>query len=80
VLVLLTDQAGLYSADPRRDPAARLVGRARAGDPSLEAMAGGSGTQYGRGGMLTKVLAAKRAARGGASTIIASGRENRRAA
>ena len=75
VLIILTDQPGLYTADPRRDPAATLVGQARAGDPALEAMAGGVGTQFGRGGMLTKVLAAKRAARSGVSTIIASGRE-----
>jgi glutamate 5-kinase len=75
VLIVLTDQSGLYSADPRRDPTATLVQHARAGDPALEAMAGGAGSQYGRGGMLTKVLAAKRAARAGASTIIASGRE-----
>jgi glutamate 5-kinase len=75
VLVLLTDQSGLYTADPRRDPAATLVGEARAGDPALEAMAGGAGSTLGRGGMLTKVLAAKRAARSGAATVIASGRE-----
>ena len=75
VLVLLTDQSGLHTADPRRDPAATLVKEARAGDPRLEAMAGGAGTAQGRGGMLTKVLAAKRAARSGASTVIASGRE-----
>jgi glutamate 5-kinase len=75
VLVLLTDQSGLYTADPRKDPAAKLVGEARAGDPALEAMAGGAGSALGRGGMLTKVLAAKRAARSGASTVIASGRE-----
>jgi glutamate 5-kinase len=75
VLIILTDQAGLFTADPRRDPSATLVRHARAGDPSLEAMAGGVGTHIGRGGMLTKVLAAKRAARGGVSTIIASGRE-----
>src|SRR4029453_5936399 len=62
-LVLLTDQQGLHSADPRRDPAATLVRSARAGDPQLEAMAGGAGRAPGRGGMLTKVLAAKRAAR-----------------
>jgi glutamate 5-kinase len=74
VLVLLTDQHGLYSSDPRRDPKATLVATARAGDPKLEAMAGGAGS-LGRGGMLTKVLAAKRAARSGASTVIASGRE-----
>ena len=76
VLVLLTDQDGLYTADPRRDAKATLVQRARAGDPALEAMAGGSGA-LGRGGMLTKILAAKRAARSGASTVVASGREAR---
>src|SRR5262249_23748647 len=63
VLVLLTDQPGLYTADPRRDPRATLVRQARAGDPALEALAGGAGSQYGKGGMLTKILAAKRAAR-----------------
>jgi len=75
VLVLLTDQHGLYSADPRRDPSATLLRSARAGDPALAAMAGGAGSAIGRGGMLTKVLAAQRAARSGASTIIACGRE-----
>ena len=75
VLVILTDQPGLFTADPRRDHAATLVRRARAGEASLEAMAGGVGSSIGRGGMLTKVLAAKRAARSGAHTIIASGRE-----
>ena len=74
-LVLLTDQPGLFTADPRRDPSATLVQTARAGDPRLEAMAGGAGTALGRGGMLSKVLAAKRAARSGASTLIANGRE-----
>jgi glutamate 5-kinase len=74
VLVLLTDQQGLHSADPRRDPAATLIHSARAGDPQLEAMAGGTGTAVGRGGMLSKVLAAKRAARSGATTVIADGR------
>ncbi|MEP7182811.1 MAG: glutamate 5-kinase [Betaproteobacteria bacterium] len=76
VLVLLTDQPGLFTADPRRDPEATLVTVARAGDSALEAMAGGAGSALGRGGMLTKVLAAKRAARSGASTVIASGRED----
>ena len=75
VLIILTDQAGLYTGDPRRDPAATFVQHAKAGDPALEAMAGGVGSNLGRGGMLTKILAAKRAARGGVSTIIASGRE-----
>jgi len=75
VLVLLTDQQGLFTADPRKRTDATLVTSARAGDPSLEAMCGGAGSLIGRGGMLTKVLAAKRAARSGASTIIACGRE-----
>jgi glutamate 5-kinase len=75
VLVILTDQAGLYSADPRREPNAELVLSATAGTPELEAMAGGAGTAISRGGMLTKVLAAKRAARSGAHTLIASGQE-----
>ena len=74
-LVILTDQSGLYNADPRRDPGAKLLQRARAGDPALEEMAGGAGSAIGRGGMITKVLAAKRAARSGAHTVIASGRE-----
>lgn len=74
-LVILTDQAGLFSADPRRDPTASLVRAANAGDPALESMAGGAGSGIARGGMLTKVLAAKRAARSGAHTVIASGRE-----
>lgn len=74
-LVLLTDQQGLYSADPRKNPEARLIREARAGDAALESMAGGAGSTIGRGGMLTKVRAAKRAARSGAHTIIAWGRE-----
>ncbi len=74
-LVILTDQAGLFSADPRRDPAAKLIRVAIAGDSALEAMAGGAGSAIARGGMLTKVFAAKRAARSGAHTVIASGRE-----
>jgi glutamate 5-kinase len=74
-LVILTDQKGLYTADPRKDPLAEFVHEARAGDLALEAMAGGAGTGIGKGGMLTKILAAKRAAGSGASTIIAWGRE-----
>jgi glutamate 5-kinase len=74
-LVILTDQKGLYSADPRRFPDATLVPEGRAGDPAIEAMAGGAGTHIGLGGMLTKVHAAKRAARSGAHTAIAWGRE-----
>ncbi len=74
-LVILTDQRGLYSADPRKDASARFIDEAEAGDPTLEAMAGGAGSSIGRGGMITKVLAAKRAAGSGASTVIAWGRE-----
>jgi len=76
VLILLTDQGGLFTADPRSDATATLVSQAHAGDPHLEVMAGGAGSGISRGGMLTKVLAAKRAARSGVSTIIASGREH----
>jgi glutamate 5-kinase len=74
-LVILTDQHGLFSADPRKDPAATFVHQGRAGDPALEAMAGGTGSALGRGGMITKILAARRAAGSGASTVIAWGRE-----
>ena len=74
-LVILTDQKGLYTADPRRDPAAQFVHEANAGDPALDAMAGGAGSSIGKGGMITKILAAKRAAGSGASTVIAWGRE-----
>ncbi|MDD2535574.1 MAG: glutamate 5-kinase [Macromonas bipunctata] len=75
VLIILTDQKGLYTADPRKDPAAQFVHVARAGDPVLEDMAGGAGSRVGTGGMITKILAAKRAAGSGASTVIAWGRE-----
>jgi glutamate 5-kinase len=75
VLIILTDQKGLYSADPRVEPSATFVHTARAGDAQLEAMAGGAGSSIGKGGMITKILAAKRAAGSGASTVIAWGRE-----
>jgi glutamate 5-kinase len=76
-LVILTDQKGLYSADPRKNPDARFIHEAAAGTPELELMAGGAGSSIGRGGMITKILAAKRAAGSGASTVIAWGREER---
>lgn len=76
-LIILTDQPGLYTADPRRHPDATLVMDAHAGDPELERMAGGAGSSVGTGGMLTKILAARRAARSGAHTVICSGREER---
>jgi glutamate 5-kinase len=74
-LIILTDQKGLFTADPRKDTNAQFVHLAQAGDPALEAMAGGAGSSLGRGGMITKILAAKRAAGSGASTVIAWGRE-----
>jgi glutamate 5-kinase len=76
VLIILTDQSGLHTRDPRHHAGAELVTEAQAGDPELEKMASGAGSEIGRGGMLTKVMAAKRAARSGAHTIIASGRED----
>lgn len=74
-LVILTDQSGLFDSDPRKNPQAKLIATAQAGDLSLEQMAGGAGSGIGTGGMLTKVLAAKRAANSGGHTVIASGRE-----
>jgi glutamate 5-kinase len=75
-LVILTDQKGLFDSDPRKNANAQFVFEAKAGDEALEAMAGGAGTGIGRGGMLTKILAAKRAASSGAHTVIAWGRED----
>lgn len=74
LLVLLTDQQGLYSADPRANPEASLVAHAQAGDVSLDGMASGGGGVLGRGGMQTKLRAARLAARSGAATAIAFGR------
>ena len=74
LLLILTDQKGLFERDPRLDPGMPLVSEGMAGDAQLLAMAGGSGA-LGRGGMRTKLLAAEKAARSGAATVIASGRE-----
>jgi len=74
-LIILTDKGGLFSADPRNDSNAHLIQEGQAGDPALEKMAGGAGSDLGKGGMLTKVLAAKVAAQSGADTVIASGLE-----
>jgi len=74
LLLILTDQKGLYDRDPRQDPDAKLLTEGIAGDKQLLSMAGGSGA-LGRGGMRTKLLAAEKAAHSGASTVIASGRE-----
>jgi glutamate 5-kinase len=75
-LIILTDQRGLYTSDPRKNADATFVHDAKAGDPALEAMAGGAGSGIGSGGMLTKILAARRAASSGAHTVIAWGRED----
>jgi glutamate 5-kinase len=75
LLVILTDQGGLFTADPRQNPNASLLSDAVAGDPALEKMAGGAASELSKGGMLTKVLAAKIAVKTGATTVIASGRE-----
>lgn len=72
LLVILTDQEGLMSADPRHDPSARLIETADLNDPAIEALAGDGG-DWGRGGMRTKLTAARLAARSATSTIIASG-------
>ena len=74
-LIILTDQQGLYTADPRRDPTATLVSEGPAADKTFETMAGGAGSGIGKGGMITKIRAAQRAARSGAHTCIASGHE-----
>lgn len=74
-LIILTDQKGLYTADPRLDPNATLVSEGDADDREFERMAGGAGSQISKGGMITKVRAAQRAARSGAHTLIVGGRE-----
>jgi glutamate 5-kinase len=74
LLVILTDQLGMYDSDPRKNPAAKLLLEVAADDTRLEQMAGGSGSALGRGGMLTKVRAARVAARSGADTVVVGGR------
>ncbi|WP_317933082.1 glutamate 5-kinase [Halioxenophilus sp. WMMB6] len=73
MLVILTDQDGMYTADPRKDPSAELISETKAGAPELEAMAGDGGA-LGRGGMITKVRAARLAARSGTHTLVVGGR------
>jgi glutamate 5-kinase len=75
VLVILTDQDGLFSADPRHNPDARLIAASAANNEALDRMAGASKGELGRGGMITKLLAARRAARSGAYTVIMSGKQ-----
>ena len=76
-LLILTDQRGLYDSDPRKNPNAQFISQISAAHPELENMAGGAGSNVGTGGMYTKVLAAKRAALSGASTVVASGHEEK---
>jgi glutamate 5-kinase len=73
LLVILTDQDGLFDADPRNNPKAQLMSLGHAGDPALDVLASGGGS-LGRGGMITKLKAAKLAARSGANTVIVGGR------
>lgn len=77
LLVILTDRDGMFDADPRHNPDAQLIFEARADDPSLDAVAGGTGGALGRGGMQTKLRAARLAARSGANSIIVGGRIER---
>lgn len=77
LLVILTDRDGMFDADPRRNPDAQLIHEARADDPALDAVAGGTGGALGRGGMQTKLRAARLAARSGAHTVIVGGRIER---
>ena len=74
LLVILTDQKGMYDSDPRSNPNAQLLSEIAADDSRLEQMAGGTGGALGRGGMITKVRAARVAARSGADTVIVGGR------
>jgi glutamate 5-kinase len=75
LLVLLTDQPGLFTADPRTDKTARLIQQVEHIDETTWALAGGAGTEVGTGGMVTKIQAAQLATRGGVTTIIANGTE-----
>ena len=76
LLVILTDKDGLYSANPDLDPNAQLISEAMADDSSLDALAGGSNSALGRGGMITKLQAARLAARSGCNTVIVGGRNS----
>ncbi len=77
LLVILTDRDGMFDADPRNNPDAKLIFEARADDPALDGVAGGTGGALGRGGMQTKLRAARLAARSGAHTVIVGGRIER---
>lgn len=75
LLIILTDQKGLYTKDPRHHDDAELISEGSATDPDFVSFAGSAGTNIGTGGMATKVIAAQRAARSGCATVIVSGRE-----
>lgn len=77
LLVILTDQQGMFDADPRKNPDAKMIFEARADDPALDSVAGGTGGALGRGGMQTKLRAGRLAARSGAHTVIVGGRLER---
>lgn len=74
-LIILTDQQGLFTADPRQDPHATLIAEGDAEDRHFESIAGGAGSGISKGGMITKIRAAQRAAKSGAHTLIVGGRE-----
>lgn len=74
LLVILTDRDGMFNADPRNTPNAQLIYEAKANDPTLDTVAGGTAGNLGRGGMQTKLRAARFAARSGANTIIIGGK------
>jgi len=76
ILVLLTDQDGLFSSDPRQDSNAKLISHSYVDDKSLDDSATGTKSEIGTGGMTTKILAARRAALSGTHTIIASGKRS----
>lgn len=75
VLIILTDQQGLYTADPRHDVNATLISEGNAENRDFESIAGGAGSGISKGGMITKIRAAQRAARSGAHTLIVGGRQ-----
>ena len=76
LLVILTDQEGLFTEDPRKKNDAKLINKAKSNDPALLAMAGKVGGKVGTGGMYSKIIAARRAALSGADTIITLGYES----
>ena len=76
LLIILTDQPGIFTDDPRKNPEAALIQNITEISDELYALAGGAGSSMGTGGMVTKIQAAQTASRSGIKTIIASGSEN----